>query len=126
MNFADWYTDLVDVYRVVSTTTKHLTKNTRQLIYSDIPCRIYQDSSVSPGMTQDAAHIKQDSMLALSNEWDIHAGDELIVSRGGKLGYTQYKSRAFAGDPHHHFEPFGAVMPQLDHQEIKMLQEERI
>lgn len=126
MNFNDWYTDTVDVYRTTDTTVNNLTKKTRSVIYSGIPCRVYTDSPAVPNMNQSAAEVKQSSKLAMSNEWDIEAGDELIVHRGGGLGKAGFDSRCFAGDPHHHFEPFGAVMPQLAHQEILMLQEERI
>ena len=77
-------------------------------------------------MTQDAASIRQESKVALDNKWDIRPGDELIITRGGLIGQIGIVSRAFAGDPHHHFEPFGGVVPSLSHQEIKLLQEERI
>lgn len=126
MNFADWYTDTCDVYRVKDVKDGNLTRKVRTNIYEQIPCRIYTDSSNTPRMSQTAASLNQSSMLAMSNDYDVRAGDELIIYRGGRLGHMDIKSRCFAGDPHHHFEPFGAVMPQLDHQEIKLLQEERI
>ena len=34
--------------------------------------------------------------------------------------------RAFAADPNLYYEPFGAVIPGLAHQEIRLLQEERV
>ena len=127
MNFTDWYTDTVDVYRVVSTTNGHgLTTNSRQKQYEAIPCRIYTDNPSTPNMTQDAANLRQSCKIALDNSWAILPGDELIIHRGGGLGITNNNSRGFAGDPHHHYEPFGAVMPQLAHQEILVLNEERI
>ena len=66
------------------------------------------------------------TMLACDNSVDIHAGDELIIHRGGRLGKSLFDTRAFAGDPHYYFEPFGAVIPGLAHQEIIILQEERV
>ena len=73
-------------------------------------------------MKQTAADLSDDSMLACDNSVDIRPGDELIIHRGG-LSFT---TRAFAGDPHYYTEPFGAVLPGLAHQQIKLLQEERV
>lgn len=126
MNFPDWYTDRMDVYRVVDSKVGNLTQKARQQLLSDIPCRIYQDNDSPPSMKQDAASVRNTMKVACSNDYDIHAGDELILSRGGGVGVTGVKSRAFAGDPHHHYEPFGAVIPGLAHQEIILLEEERI
>lgn len=126
MNFNSWYTDKMTVYRVDHTKVGNLTKNARVMVYEDIPCRVYQDAPTTPTMKQDAASIRQASSVALDNKWVILPGDELIISRGGLIGHSGITSRAFAGDPHHHFEPFGGVVPFLSHQEIKLLQEERL
>lgn len=126
MNFSDWYTDTVDVYRNQATVVDGLTKHDRVIVYTALPCRVYQDSGAAVSMKREAAEISQTLKLALSNAYDIHPGDELIVHRGGGLGYMTETTRAFAGDPHHHYEPFGAVMPQLSHQEITLLQQERV
>ena len=57
---------------------------------------------------------------------DIKAGDQLIIKRGGGLGYSTTTIRAFAAEPNYYFEPFGAVMPDLSHIEVRLLQEERV
>ena len=122
MNWTDWYTDTVDVYRDVAKTENNLTTHERQMVYEAVPCRVYRNTPGAISMSQTAASIKDESMLACDNSVDIRAGDELIIHRGG-LPHT---TRAFAGDPHYYTEPFGAVIPGLAHQQIKLLQEERV
>lgn len=122
MNWTDWYTDTVDIYRVTATTQDNLTRHQRTLVRAGVPCRVYQNSPKVLSMTQTAANIDDDSMLACDNSEDIRAGDELIIRRGG-LSHT---TRAFAGEPHYYTEPFGAVIPGLAHQQIKLLEQSRI
>lgn len=126
MNFSDWYTDTVDVWRVTPTTTNGLTTNTREQIYTGIPCRIYQSDNQPINMDQSAAHVKQADRLMCDTSVDIRAGDQLIIHRGAGLGKTAPDIRAFAADPNLYFEPFGAVLPGLAHQEIRLLQQERV
>lgn len=124
MNFQDWYTDTVDIWRVVPTTTNNLTTNTLTELYTAVPCRIYQSDSAPINMEQTAAHIKQADRLMCDTSVDIQAGDQLIIHRGARLGKTAQAIRAFAADPNLYFEPFGAVLPGLAHQEIRLLQQE--
>lgn len=126
MNWADWYTDTVDVYRDVAYLDGNLTRHRREQVLEAVPCRVYRDNDKTINMTQQAANINQDSKLACDTSVDIRAGDELIVHRGAKLGKTVPATRAFAGEPHYQFEPFGAVIPSLAHQEIRLLEEERV
>lgn len=126
MNFSDWYTDTVDIWRVTSTTTNGLTTNTREQIYTGIPCRIYQSDNQPINMDQAAAHVKQADRLMCDTSVDIRAGDQLIIHRGAGLGKTAPDMRAFAADPNLYFEPFGAILPGLAHQEIRLLQQERV
>lgn len=126
MDFRAWYTDTVDIYRVVSVKDGNLTRHERKLISSGIACRMYQSDSKPPTMSQDAASIKEENNLACDNSVDIQAGDELILRRGAKLGQNHETFRAFAGDPNHYYEPFGAVIPGLAHQQVKLLKQERI
>lgn len=126
MNFKDWYTDTVDIYRVVPVQEGNLTRQQRQLITKGVPCRIYRTGNSAPTMEQTAAYIREESNLSCDNAVDLRAGDELHLHRGALLGHTVQTTRAFAGDPHHYYEPFGAVIPGLAHQEIRLLQEERI
>lgn len=124
MNFADWYTDTVDIWRVVPTTTNNLTTNTLTELYTAVPCRIYQSDSQPVQMQQTAANIKQNDRLMCDTSVDIQAGDQLIIHRGARLGKNFPDIRAFAADPNPYFEPFGAVIPGLEHQEIRLLQQE--
>ena len=122
MNWGAWYTDTVDIYRVQATTNNNLTTHERALVKSGVPCRVYQNSPKTIHMEQTAANINDDSMLACDNGVDIRPGDELIIHRGN-LPHT---IRAFAGEPHYYTEPFGAVIPGLAHQQIKLLNQERV
>lgn len=124
MNFADWYTDTVDVYRIENTTANNLTTQQRVPVSTGTPCRIYQSDNQPINMQQDAAYIKQADRLMCDPSVDIQPGDQLIIHRGAVLGRTAPDIRAFAADPNYYFEPFGAVIPGLAHQEIRLLQQE--
>lgn len=124
MNFTDWYTDTVDVYRIQNQTTNNLTTQQRVPVSTGTPCRIYQSDNQPINMQQDAAYIKQADRLMCDPSVDIQPGDELIIHRGAGLGQTTPDIRALAADPNYYFEPFGAIMPGLAHQEIRLLQQE--
>lgn len=124
MSFSDWYTDTVDVYRVENQTTNNLTTQQRVPISTGTRCRIYQSDNQPINMQQDAAYIKQADRLMCDPSVDIQPGDQLIIHRGAVLGRTAPDIRAFAADPNYYFEPFGAIMPGLAHQEIRLLQQE--
>lgn len=126
MNFQAWYTDTVDIWRVVSTTTNNLTTNTLTQLYTAVPCRVYQSDNQPINMEQTAAYVKQADRLMCDTSVDIQPGDQLIIHRGAGLGKTTTAIRAFAADPNLYFEPFGAVIPGLAHQEVRLLQQERV
>lgn len=126
MNWADWYTDTVDIYRVTDVADGALTRHERQLVAEGVPCRVYRSGDNPIRMQQTAANVQQTDKLACGLDVDIHAGDELIVTRGAKLGRSGPVTRAFAADPVYYYEPFGAVIPGLAHQEIPLLQQERV
>ena len=126
MNFADWYTDTVDVWRVQPTTTNSLTTNQRVEVLTAVPCWIFQTDNRAIKMQQTAAEVHQEDYLACDVSVDIRAGDELHIHRGALIGRTVVEMRAFAADPNPYFEPFGAVVPGLEHQEIRLLQQERV
>lgn len=126
MNWADWYTDTVDVYRVTDVQDGALTRHDRELVVQNIPCRIYQSDSRAVNMTQTAANIQQQDKLACELGVDIRAGDELRIFRGACVGKPYAEIRAFAADPNYYTEPFGAVIPGLAHQEIRLNQMERV
>ncbi len=124
MNYQDWYTDRLDVYRVQNIQDGALTIQRRVEVAEGIPCRIYRSGTHSPKMTADAAYSSDEDKLSCGNEADIRAGDELMIRRGGGLGAANRPIRAFAGEPVHFYEPFGAVIPGLAHQEITLLRKE--
>ena len=124
MNYADWYTDLMDVHRVQPRTEGSLTKHERVQVGTGIPCRVYRSGVHGPRMQPAAADSESVDKLACDNAEDVQAGDELTIRRGARLGKTRQTMRAFAGEPVYFYEPFGAVLPGLAHQEIGLLQQE--
>lgn len=126
MNYTDWYTDTVDIWRTVPESSGNLTVNIRKKIYENIPCRIYRSEDKAIGMDRTASNIVQEDKLACDNDVDIRTGDELRIHRGGRIGKKVSESRAFAGEPNYYFEPFGAVIPGIAHQEIRLLHQERV
>lgn len=126
MNWTDWYTDTMDVWRNVPVKDGNLTQQKRQQVLTGIPCRIYQSDNKPINMSQTASSVSQNDHLACDISVDIHAGDELIITRGGKLGRQGPTIRAFASDPNLYYEPFGAIMPGLAHQEIRLMEQERV
>ena len=126
MNWTDWYTDLMDVYRTAPVKDGNLTRHERAKVLEKVPCRIYQSDNKPISMSQTASSVGQNDHLACDVSVDIRAGDELIITRGGKLGRPGPTVRAFASDPNHYYEPFGAIMPGLAHQEIRLMEQERV
>lgn len=126
MKWSDWYTDTVDVYRVMEQKSGNLTRHTRKQILAAVPGRIYRSDEQPITPTQDSAFTRQADKLMLAPDTDIRAGDELIIHKGAKLGRNVENIRAFAAEPSYFFEPFGAVIPGLAHMEIRLLQQERI
>ena len=126
MNFIDWYTDRMDIWRVVAVESDNLTKHTRIQMYAGIPCRVYTTSAERINMQRTAAEAVQDIKLACSNDIDIRIGDEVLIARGGGLGKANEPTRAFVADTHQFYEPFGAAIPGLAHQEIRLQMQERV
>ena len=114
----------MDVWRNVPVKDGNLTRQERQPVLTGIPCRIYQSGNKPINMSQTASSVSQNDHLACDISVDIQAGDELLIHRGGRLGKPGPAIRAFAGDPNLYYEPFGAIMPGLAHQEIRLLQQE--
>lgn len=126
MQWKDWYTDLMDIYRVTEVQDGALTRHEREQVAADIPCRIYQSDSKAVNMIQTAANVQQQDKLACDVSVDVRAGDELMIHRGKRIGKPGPTIRAFAGDPNPYYEPFGAIIPGLAHQEIRLLEQERV
>lgn len=126
MNWQDWYTDLMDIYRVQATQDGTLTRHERVQVSAGVPCRIYQSDNKPIRMSQTASSVSQNDHLACGISVDIRAGDELIITRGGRLGRPGPTIRAFSSDPNLYYEPFGAILPGLAHQEIRLMEQERV
>ena len=126
MNWSDWYTDTMSIYRVQETMDGNLTRHERVQVSENIPCRIYQSDNRPINMAETAANLKESDHLACDLSVDVRAGDELVITRGGRLGKPGPTIRAFAGEPNLYYEPFGAIIPGLAHQEIRLLQQERV
>ena len=126
MNWKDWYTDTMSIYRVQETMDGNLTRHERVQVFENIPCRIYQSDNRAINMAETAANLKESDHLACDVSVDVRAGDELVITRGGRLGKPGPTIRAFAGEPNLYYEPFGAIIQGLAHQEIRLLQQERV
>lgn len=126
MNFLDWYTDTMDIWRVVPVTKQGLTTHERKQISQKVPCRIYQTGGAGLRPLLQAADLREELKLACGLSVDVRSGDEALVHRGGGLGKETETIRAFVGSVDKYFEPFGAVVPGLDHQEITLLNQERV
>ena len=126
MNFGDWYTDSMDIWRIEDYTDGGLTISKRVQVGSEIPCRIYQTGDTPPSMKRQAAETTTVMKIACNNGTDVRSGDEIYVTRGKLLGHSTDKIRCFAGDIHPFYEPYGAVAPQLEHTEITCEQLERL
>lgn len=126
MDFSTWYTDTVDCYRVESFTEGHLTRRERREVFRGVRGRLFRHKGGGLRMQQTAAVTEGTESLMCALGVDIQAGDELFIHRGGALGTPRETLRAFADEPHHYVEPFGAVMPGLAHQEIDLLHREYV
>lgn len=120
--FRTWYTDTVDVYRVSQVTAGNIDRQERiKVNQSPIPCRVYQLEKGGPNMTTNAARERSAEKLACDLSVDIQAGDELMVVRGGSLGYANKPERYFAGNPALYYDPVGGALTGLQHKEVGLL-----
>lgn len=126
MNFNDWYTDLFTIERNVDVIDGSLTRKELIVIAEGVKGRVYRRGSSLPRWQQTAADANQNLKLACDNSVDIKAGDRLTITLGGVLGYSKTIYVARAGDPDPYYEPFGAVMPQLAHQQVDLEDLKRI
>lgn len=121
--FAGWYTDTVDVYRVVNTTVGNVDTQERRQVGAAIPCRVYSSQKNGPAMQDTAARVQSTDKLSCDVSADIRAGDELLVTRGGALRRGGEPERYFAGNPQHYYDPVGGALTGLEHMEVGLLQQ---
>lgn len=121
--FTSWYTDTVDVYRVVQTVKDNITTEERELIASGVACRVYSTTNTGPAFKDTAARLIKSDKLACSIDTDIRTGDELLVIRGGNLGAENEPVRYFAGSVQQFYDPVGGALTGLQHLEVGLLDE---
>lgn len=120
--FRSWYTDTVDIYRVVPTKKGNINSQERKKVNpSPIPCRIYSLQKDGPAMKNTAAREQASEKMACDLSVDIRAGDELMIVRGGNLGYNNEPERFFAGNPASYYDPVGGALTGLQHKEVGLL-----
>ena len=122
--FDGWYTDLVDVYRVVNTTTGNIDTQTRQQVGSAIPCRVYNSQKNGPSMQDGAARVNSTDKLSCAVDVDIRAGDELLVTRGKALRRGPGAEPYVARNAQHYYDPVRAALTGLEHLEVGLLMQE--
>lgn len=119
--FANWYTDTVDIYRVVPVEKGNLTTQERKKLHTAVPCRVYSTEKTGPNITDNAARTRALEKLACDLSVDIKAGDELMVTRGGNIGHAGEPERYFAGKPKAYYDPVGGGLTGLEHKEVGLL-----
>ena len=118
---SSWFSDLMDVYRVVTTATNGLSRPQRQLVSEAVPCRVYSNQKNNINLRNTAATVREDEKLACAIDTDIQAGDELIVTRGGAMGRSIRTERYIASQPTLYFDPIGSAATGLEHMEVGLL-----
>lgn len=122
--FAGWYTDIVDIYRVLSRKDGNMTRQERQKVNQlPVSCRVYSPKKDGPAITDNAARERSVEKLACDLTVDIRAGDELLVIRGGSLGHANQPERYVAGAPVAYYDPVGGGMTGLEHKEVGLLKD---
>ncbi len=125
--FSGWYTDAMDIYRTESVKKGNVTAQGRKKINSiPIPCRIYSPKKDGPVMTGNASKERASEKLSCDLNVDIRAGDELLIIRGGMLGYGNQPERYFAGNPVNYYDPVGGALTGLQHKEVGLLKDNLI
>lgn len=123
-SFMQFYTDTFDSFRVVVSLENGITKQTRQQVLEGIPCRVYQNGTNSPNLTETAATVSYSNMLCCELGYDIKGGDEIIVHRGANVGrHVNPDERYIAGPPNIYVEPFGGASPDLEHMQVALTDE---
>lgn len=118
---SNWYTDNVDIYRIASGTEGNLDVQRREKVNRNpIPCRVYRTAIQGANIQDTAAVVRKEDKLACAVDVDIRTNDELIVTRGGRIGGTTTE-RYIAGKPQFYYDPVGSKATGIAHQEIGLL-----
>lgn len=123
----NWYTDTFDSYRVTATTVDGITKHERTKILSGVSCRVYNNPTPEPQMSEQAATVSAGNTLCCDVGTDIQSGDEIIVYRSANIRTEPVSTdRYFAGKPNIYVEPFGGIIANLEHMQVALYNEKRI
>lgn len=120
MLFSDWYTDTMTIYRTVSTKVGNISRENRQEIASNVPCRVYNTALQGGNPQQTASVDRRTDRLACGIDTDIKADDEIIIVRGALVGGTT-EERYIAGKPQYFYDPVGMSMTGIEHIEVALL-----
>lgn len=123
-SFMRFYTDTFDSYRVTKTIENGIIKQTKYPLLKDIPCRVYNNPTNQPNLTETASTNNSSNTLCCELGHDIKGGDEIIVHRGANVGrHVNPDERYIAGVPNIYVEPFGGVAPNLEHMQVALIDE---
>lgn len=117
MIFSNWYTDLMDIYRVTETGGA-LSRQALTLLYSAVPCRVYSSQQNNIAINPTAATSNKNDKLACDVFVDVREGDTLMITRGGALNRGREAVRYIASQPQAFFDPVGGAMTGLEHLEV--------
>lgn len=122
--FMQVYTDTFDTYRTVKSVEDGIVKQDRVPVLVGAPCRVYQNSTDQPNLTDTTANITHSNMLCCELGYDVKGGDEIIVHRGANVGrHINPDERYIAGPPNIYVEPFAGCCPDLEHMQIALIDE---
>lgn len=122
--FMQVYTDTFDTYRTVKSVEDGIVKQDRVPVLVGTPCRVYQNQTNQPQLSDTTANISTSNMLCCELGYDVKGGDEIIVHRGANVGrYVNPDERYIAGPPNIYVEPFAGCCPDLEHMQIALIDE---
>lgn len=123
----NWYTDTFDAFRVVESLEGGITKHSREQVLFGVPCRVYNNPTPEPQMSETSATTSAGNTLCCDVDVDVRAGDEIIVHRSSRIKPQPISNvRYFAGKPNVYVEPFGGIVANLEHTQVALYNEERI
>lgn len=122
--FMQVYTDTFDTYRTVKSVEDGIVKQDRVPVLVGAPCRVYQNQTNQPQLSDTTANISTSNMLCCELGYDVKGGDEIIVHRGANVGrHINPDERYIAGPPNIYVEPFAGCCPDLEHMQIALIDE---
>ena len=110
----------MDIFRVEHYKDGHLDNERRVQVGCSVPCRVYSTNLRGAVPTATAMADRGEDKLACKVGTDIKSGDELIVTRGAKVGGNGTE-RYIAGRIQKYYDPVGRKATGLDHIEVGLL-----